>query len=100
MGTHVADTPIVRSRDHGRSWDTEPKSFAVALVANIESLTMACCPVGYELFVADTEGTVHMSGRAATAGPASALSSAALPRAATPHSSAARLCRTPGAAAH
>ena len=61
MGTHVADTTIVRSRDHGRSWDTEPKGFAVAPRANIEALTMACWPGGYELFVGDTEGTVHMS---------------------------------------
>ena len=51
----------VRSRDHGRSWDTEPKGFAVAPCANIEALTMACWPIGYELFVGDTEGTVHMS---------------------------------------
>ena len=51
MGTHVADTTIVRSRDHGRSWDTEPKGFAVAPRANIEALTMACWPGGYELFV-------------------------------------------------
>src|ERR1700730_9900798 len=61
MGTHVADTTIVRSRDHGRSWDTEPKGFAVAPRANIEALTMACWRGGYELFVGDTEGTVHMS---------------------------------------
>jgi len=61
MGTHVADTTIVRSRDHGRSWDTEPKGFAVAPRANIEALTMACWPGGYKLFVGDTEGTVHMS---------------------------------------
>ena len=61
MGTHVADTTIVRSRDHGRSWDTEPKGFAVAPRANIEALTMACWPGGYALFVGDTEGTVHMS---------------------------------------
>ena len=61
MGTHVADTTIMRSRDHGRSWDTEPKGFAVAPRANIEALTMACWPGGYELFVGDTEGTVHMS---------------------------------------
>ncbi len=27
-GKHVADTTIVRSRDHGKSWDTEPKGFA------------------------------------------------------------------------
>ena len=61
MGTHVADTPIVRSRDHGRSRDNEPKSFAVAPRAKIEALTMACCPGGYELFVGDMEGRVHMS---------------------------------------
>ena len=30
MGTHVADTTIGRNRDHGHSWDTEPKGFAVA----------------------------------------------------------------------
>jgi hypothetical protein len=60
-GPHVADTTIGRSRDHGRSWDTEPKGFAVAPRANIEALTMACWPGGYELFVGDTEGTVHMS---------------------------------------
>ena len=30
MGTHVADTTIVRSRNHGRSWDTDPNGFAVA----------------------------------------------------------------------
>jgi hypothetical protein len=61
MGTHVADTTIVRSRDHGRSWDTEPKGFAVAPRTNIEALTMACWPGGYGLFVGDTEGTVNMS---------------------------------------
>ena len=61
MGTHVADTTILRSRDHGRSWDTEPKGFAVAPRANIEALTMARWPDGYELFVGDTEGAVHMS---------------------------------------
>jgi photosystem II stability/assembly factor-like uncharacterized protein len=52
---------LYRSSDHGRSWDTEPKGFAVAPRANIEALTMACWPGGYELFVGDTEGTVHMS---------------------------------------
>jgi hypothetical protein len=36
-------------------------SAAVALRANIETLTMACWPGGYELFVGDAEGTVHMS---------------------------------------
>jgi photosystem II stability/assembly factor-like uncharacterized protein len=61
IGTYVADTTIVRSRDHGRSWDTEPKGFAVAPCANIEALIMACWPGGYALFVGDTEGTVHMS---------------------------------------
>ena len=61
MGTPVADTTILRSRDHGRSWDTGPMGFAVAPRANIEALTMACWPGGYELFVGDTEGTVHMS---------------------------------------
>ena len=39
-------TTIVRSRDHGRSWDTEPKGFAVAPRANIEALTMASWPGG------------------------------------------------------
>jgi photosystem II stability/assembly factor-like uncharacterized protein len=61
MSTHLADTKIVRSRDRGRSWDTEPNGFAVAPCANIEALTMACWPGGYELFVGDTEGTIHMS---------------------------------------
>jgi photosystem II stability/assembly factor-like uncharacterized protein len=61
MNTHTADTTIVRSRDHGRSWDTEPKGFAVAPRANIEALTMAAYPGGYTLFVGDTEGTVHAS---------------------------------------
>jgi len=36
-------------------------AFAVAPRANIEALTMACWPGGYELFVGGTEGTVHMS---------------------------------------
>jgi hypothetical protein len=49
------------SADHVRSWDTEPKGFAVAPRANIETLTIACWPSGYEIFVGDTEGTVHMS---------------------------------------
>jgi hypothetical protein len=61
QGSLFARAPIVRSRDQGRSWDTEPKGFAVAPRANIEALTMACWPGGYELFVGDTEGTVHMS---------------------------------------
>jgi len=61
MDTHVANTTIVRSHDHGCSWDTDPKGFAVAPRANIEALTMACWPGGYELFVGDTDGTVHMS---------------------------------------
>jgi photosystem II stability/assembly factor-like uncharacterized protein len=61
MNTHVADTTIVRSRDLGRSWDTEAKGFAVAPRANIEALTMAVYPGGYTLFVGDTEGTVHAS---------------------------------------
>jgi hypothetical protein len=62
MGTHVADTMIGRSRDHGRSWDTEPKGFAVAPRANIEALTMACWPGGYELFVGDTEHRAYERG--------------------------------------
>jgi photosystem II stability/assembly factor-like uncharacterized protein len=61
MDTHTADTTIVRSRDHGRSWDTEAPGFAVAPRANIEALTMAVHPGGYTLFVGDTEGTVHAS---------------------------------------
>jgi hypothetical protein len=61
METHVANTTIARSRDHGRNWDTEPKGFAVAPRANIEALTMACWRGGYELFVGDTEGSVHIS---------------------------------------
>ena len=50
-----------KAKKLARSWDTEPKGFAVAPRANIEALTMACWPGGYELFVGDTEGTVHMS---------------------------------------
>ena len=61
MDTHVANTTIARSRDRGRSWDTEPKGFAVAPRTNIEALTMACWRGGYELFVGDTEGSVHIS---------------------------------------
>ncbi len=56
MSGHIADTTIVRSRDGGNSWDTEPQGFAVAPRANIEALTMACWPGGYALFaVGDTE---------------------------------------------
>ena len=61
MNTHTADTTIVRSRDQGRTWDTDAPGFAVAPRANIEALTMACWPGGYALFVGDTEGTVHES---------------------------------------
>ena len=49
QGSLFARVTIVRSRDQGRSWDTEPKGFAVAPRANIEALTMACWPGGYEL---------------------------------------------------
>jgi photosystem II stability/assembly factor-like uncharacterized protein len=61
MGTHVADTMIVRSRDHGRHWDIEAPGFTVAPRANVEAMTLAAYPGGYTLFVGDTEGTVHAS---------------------------------------
>ena len=61
MGTHVADTTIVLSRDRGRSWDIAAPGFAVAPRANIEAMTMAAYPGGYTLFVGDTEGAVHAS---------------------------------------
>jgi photosystem II stability/assembly factor-like uncharacterized protein len=60
-GNGVADTGIVRSRDGGKSWDTEPKGFHAAPRANIEAMTVASWPGGYAVFVGDTDGVVHMS---------------------------------------
>jgi photosystem II stability/assembly factor-like uncharacterized protein len=58
---HIADTAIVRSRDGGKTWDTEPHGFTVAPRANIEAMSVAAYPGGYTVFVGDTEGTVFAS---------------------------------------
>jgi photosystem II stability/assembly factor-like uncharacterized protein len=60
-GDGVADTTVVRSRDGGKSWDTEPRGFSAAPRANVEAMTLASWPGGYAVFVGDTNGIVHMS---------------------------------------
>ena len=69
---------------------TEPKGFAVAPRANIEALTMACWPSGYELFVGDTEATVHVSEDGGDSWIRIADEVGVSPRAITPQPSAAR----------
>lgn len=56
---HVADSVVVRSRDGGKTWDTDPHGLDFAPRNNIEAMSLASYPGGYTVFVGDTEGAVH-----------------------------------------
>ena len=59
--SHHAGATVMRSRDGGRTWDHAGQGLPESMRANIEAMSIAIAPGGFELFAGTTDGTVFCS---------------------------------------
>lgn len=50
---------VMRTRDGGRTWEDANRGLPVMSKSNIEALTAACYPGGYEVFAGNTDGKIY-----------------------------------------
>jgi len=60
--THAAKSVVMCTRDGGAHWATAANGLPVGGRAAIEAMSVAIAGDGYDLFVANTDGEVYMSG--------------------------------------
>jgi photosystem II stability/assembly factor-like uncharacterized protein len=59
--SHYADSTVVRSHDGGRSWTDVGRGLPDERRANIEAMSIASYPGGFDLFAGNTDGEVFAS---------------------------------------
>jgi photosystem II stability/assembly factor-like uncharacterized protein len=60
--SHYADSTVMRSGDGGRSWADASHGLPETRRANIEAMSIASYPGGFDLFTGNTDGEVFASG--------------------------------------